>query len=152
MAKPKGHKSGCKCVACSPATRKAGQKALEAHRKGKAGAKGKGKSPRKNASTPAAEQPAPKKPVKRRPKKRGSGGQRQAAAPAAAKRETVERFANVPPEVFEAKGGYLVLHGSEGRKVQGVKLFRTLVEVREFVGGLKKGFAVATDLRATARA
>lgn len=84
---------------------------------------------------------------------KNKGGKNGTPAPEVrVEREVVERHVNVPAELLDEKGGYQVTFGHSARRIAGVKRFRTLAEVKEFVGGVNKGWVVVADVRAAARA
>ena len=73
-----GHKPGCKCVACSPATRARGMKALK------------------------ASQEAPQKKVRKAPRHKGG---RMSVAEAAARASEAQRIMSAGPRTFRGKVG-----------------------------------------------
>lgn len=158
MAKLKGHKPGCRCVGCSPATRKRGQKLLQEWQRKNGRGGGTRSNPGGKGKGGARSNPGGKETGGARSNPSGKGRGRRSGGSTSTRTEVrvetkvVEKHVNVPAEVFDAKSGYLVTHGTDGRRIGGVKWFRTLKEVKEFVKALNKGFAVVSDLRAVGRA
>lgn len=158
MAKPSGHKANCKCVACSPATRKRGQAALAASRgtakprKNPASSPAKPKPARTNPGAPqvvVVQAPPPAAPKRRAPRKN------PAAAPAA--RETTPRknpparaCPHLPSDV--RAGGYVVLatHSGDGGRLRPVKTFSRISDADAYARELPDGSkAIVLEVRKT---
>ena len=147
MATPKGHKPACKCVACSPATRKRGQAELKKRRAAGEGTANKPSKARKNGAEPAkprtqrtaenttvvvnmpATPAAAKKP--RKAKRRTN----PAAKPAAS---AEPRARNIGLPSLEA-GRFIVIVAREGKGVSSIKGFPTKKAALEYAAGVTGG-------------
>ncbi|MCG3139934.1 MAG: hypothetical protein HDKAJFGB_00866 [Anaerolineae bacterium] len=130
----KNHKPGCKCVGCSPATRKRGQKALEEGRKEakpKAKAKAKAKPKPKAETKPKPERPA----AERKPKAKPKAERRSNPAQPEVKRVT--------PRVGPLENGrFYVVHLKDGSHVHGaIRQFPTKKAAEEYARTLSGGEA-----------
>lgn len=158
----KGHKPGCKCVGCSPATRRRGQAALEATRGGKPARKNpaaKADPPKRTAKKkPAARrnpapsvvvvsQPAPA-PAPRPRRKPARKNPAPAPAPAPARREASRPHPHLPAEL--AAGRYVVLttERGDGGRLRPIKVFSRVAEATAFARELPAGSkAVVAEVR-----
>lgn len=144
MAKPKGHKDGCRCVACSPATRKRGQAALAKLRKNPstpkkrqtsaaAGTRKRKASARTNPGPAGGvvQQPAPTpaKRTRRKTTRRNPATATATAAPAA--RSAPCRCPHLPSPL--SAGEFVVLQAGVGGKLSPIKAFRTQTDAENFL-------------------
>ncbi len=144
----KNHKPGCKCVGCSAATRKKGQKALESHRKGEAKAekpaadkpkpspKPKPKpSPRRTNPPEAAAQPAPSQPDKVKLERAKQRAEAKLDEAVQAERDRARKRGITLPSLDG--GRFLTIHAPKGGGARHIKAHLTLALAREHAKGLE---------------
>lgn len=150
MATPKGHKPACKCVACSPATRKRGQAELKKRRSAGEGTAKKPRKTRKNGAEPAK----PRTPRTQRTAENTTVVVNMPATPAAAKKPRKAKPRTNPAAKPEASaeprarniglpsleaGRFIVIVAREGKGVSSIKGFPTKKAALEYAAGVTGG-------------